>query len=160
MTKSVTTSLTIGFSSNLDKSVLSLEVDSRPTGYNNGKTSFFAGDSPAFLLYKSPAVALQVLRATQGLIQHIGTVTMVEDEWLECPMASSVNTGKPVDSGMTILGSYGDATTGYSVQESGIYFPTKRLVVLHVQYTTKATAYRITGTLGDAPIIVYALGSV
>lgn len=158
--KGLSTSLVVNFASNLDSAVLSVEVDSRPDGYNGGATSFRPGDSPAFLIHKTPEVVIREIRVTQGSVQYLGSSIDTEEEWLALAMEKSIKPKYPINTVIGIDKSYGDAVTGYSVSRGMLVFPTSRLSSFHLNYTKKAEAYRVTGTLGDAPIIVFVLGDI
>ncbi len=160
MTTSLTTSLVVEFASNLDSSVLTVEADGRPLGYNNGNTSFRAGDSPAFLIYKTPDVSVLSIEVTQGLVQYIGSGLTLETEWLSCVKKKAVRAQYPIYSGLSFLITHGDSLGGYSVVGDTISFSATKLAVMKVQYYVQYFAYRLTGSLGDAPILVYVVGEV
>ncbi len=157
MTTKLTSSVTVSFKTDID-GVLVMEVDDRPDGLNGGGTTFYPGDSPGFLIYKSSAVSIYNIRATEGAVADLGSGSRVVTEWLTCAMDKRATTKYPVTGGLSVLQSKGDSITGYQVAEEGITFPTKLLAVVEVQYTTNFTAHRLTGASGVAPVIVFATG--
>lgn len=156
--RSLSTSVVVQFASNLDGAILSVEVDGRPTGYNGGNTSFRPGDSPAFLVHKSPIVNILQILTTQGLVQYIGEEEDTVEEWVACAMEKEVRTKYPISAINSIVRSYGDPVTGYAMSNGVLRFPTPRLVSFLLSYKKKSLVYRITGSLGEAPVIVYVVG--
>lgn len=159
MTNKLTSSVTVSFKTDID-GLLVMEVDDRPDGLNAGDTTFYPGDSPGFLVYKSAAVDIYNLRATEGAIATAGVGSRVVTEWLTCAMEKQARTKYPVSSGLSIITAKGDSIAGYSVTEEGLTFPTKVLAVVEVQYTAIFSAYRLTGASGEAPVIVFAAGGI
>lgn len=53
-------------------SVFSAEIDSRTNGFNGGRTTFLAGDQPAFLVRRSPNVTITSIKSSTGTIGSHG----------------------------------------------------------------------------------------
>lgn len=157
--RSVSTSLTLSFSSDTDGGMLSMEVDGRPDGLNRGVTSFYRGDSPGILLFKSHDVTLLTLRATEGSVAEIGSTDIPTEEYLTCAFTTSASISKPSNNGrFTVTGVWGDALGTYTIADNTIQFSSPVLAVLRVEYTAVARTLRLVGASGDAPVIVFAQG--
>ena len=141
---SITTSIVVDFDPGDGEGVLTAEVDSRQDGYNDGETSFRPGDSPAFLVYKSSNVTVTDMIVSYGSIDGLGSGTSQEVENLSFAMEREVSPGKPITSGFSSkwLGADGGAVTQTETKLTGA---NKVVAVLHVEYTSAFTAYRLTG---------------
>ena len=160
MTKSVNASTVVTFSTNLSGDIV-LEVDDRLQGLNKGNTDFRPGDSPGFLLFKTQNVSIVELLTTQGVIQTVGSDSMVIEEWVSIVREVTTNLKYPASSGsLSITQTYGDGGAGAAAQGTTLTFPTPRLATYKVRYTTSFLMYRVTGSFsGDgAPILIYAGG--
>lgn len=158
MSSSLNASISVEFASNLDRAVLQVEVDSRADGLNKGKTTFYPGDSPAFLVFKTQDVSLEKILTTQGYVQSVGSGSFTVEEWVTCAMSRTVNLTRPASGGVSILEYYGDLPKISSVYGATLTFAEKVLTSMKVSYTTQYQGYRVTGSLGDAPVIVYVQG--
>lgn len=158
MTNSLKSSLSVEFSSNLDRAVLQVEVDSRSDGLNKGKTTFYPGDSPGFLVFKTPEVSIEKMLTTQGFVQGAGGGSYTVEEWITCAMARTANLSKPAAGGVSILEAYGDAPVVSDVYGTTVTFEKKILASIKVSYSVQFQGYRVTGSLGDAPVLVYVQG--
>lgn len=143
--ESISTSVVVNFGDvGSSQYQASLEVDSRPDGYNNGVTSFNGGDTVGLLLYKSSnVVELSSISSAGSLVKQSGTEAVeVVDEYLVFTDTSEANLSKPVYSGFsyewlgTSLGSLATTANGTKVKTS-----TKGVAVAKVSYTTNATQY-------------------
>ncbi|MBF0283151.1 MAG: hypothetical protein HQL51_01680 [Magnetococcales bacterium] len=59
---------------------LSAELDARPDGLNNGKTSFLPGETVYFLIYKSPSLKVDAVIPSAGRVTPGPAVGGVEKE--------------------------------------------------------------------------------
>lgn len=156
--KVVSASLVVSFSSSAGDALV-VEVDERPTGYNDGETVFYAGDSPAFLVYAPHGYVIRDIQCTEGSIQHLGAGTLQQKEWLNFPRKRAASTQYPIYPGsLEVQKRYGEAQgaeVGYD--DSTVSLPAAYLAVLQVEYTAAFMAYRLVGASGDAPVIVYVV---
>lgn len=140
----VTASLVVQFAGD-GAGILQAEIDSRPAGYNNGRTSFVPGDQPAFLVFKSVNVEVTDVTPSAGNIVALGTGTMQVSELLQFANADEVTLSKPYHSGMvakwlgTSLGSVA------LVGDSKLRSASKGVGVLKVTYNARFLAYRLSG---------------
>lgn len=156
---SVNASLQLEFSSNIE-GYLSVEIDTRDSGYNSGKTSFKKGDSPVFLVFKSPGVVIRDIKTTQGYVQDLGSGYFSVDEWLTCSMGTSLNASKPISRSLNVKATAGDPMGSYSVSGKDIVFIDPKLLVARITYESEFTAYKVTGDLGEFPVLVHVTGEI
>lgn len=160
MTKPVRTSLTISFSSNLGGNTLQLEVDSRVDGHNSGRTQFYPGDTVYLLEYKTNDVSIQDRFCTDGGVVALGTGLMEITEFVSIAGSKTGNTSKPIASGLSITRSWGRPVSLASYQGTTLTLVAETVAVLEVRYTTTYTLLRLSGSSGDAPVLVYVMGIV
>ena len=160
MSSPVSTSLTLTFASNLPAESLSLAIDSRKDGYNGGGTTFYPGDSPVLLEYRSSAVQIERRYATDGALSVLGTGSHYVEEFITVANTNVANLSKPYTGGFSVLGQWGQGVTVKSVEASSLTLTSKKIAVLKVKYLTTFTALRLSGAAGDAPVLVYVAGYV
>lgn len=160
MSRPVRASLAISFSSNLGSDVLQVETDDRPDGGNSGRTAFYPGDTVYLLEYKSPAVRVEDRFATDGGLVVASVGSRVMREFVTVSGDKTASTTKPIDSGLTVLRSWGRpyAITGYFGSSISLAAPT--VAVLEVQYTAKYSLLRLSGSSGEAPVLIHIMGIV
>lgn len=145
MPEKITTSITIDFSSSDGASgILKAEVDNREEGFNEGNTTFYAGDSPVFLLYKSDNVTILKIESSYGSVSSIDTGTIDQEEFLIFAGAREASPAYPIKSGFSSkwIGKSGGSVTA---EESQILLTKDFTGVLKVNYKSFYTAYRLSG---------------
>lgn len=168
---SIVASLVIEFndpSSGDDGFSMTAELDSREEGYNAGNTQFVAGDSPAFLVYKSPEITINSIRTTIDLVggsvlyQGSGIENIVE--FLKFAEEARANLRRPPFGAVTLEYASGDVRTP-SNRGGIVTLSASGLSVFKATYATQFLAYKLIGApsslLGelDFPVIVYIKGS-
>ena len=160
MTSPIHTSLVLDFQTQADGGVLQLEIDSRPEGTNNGVTTFYAGDSPGFLMYRSSNVVSVSFLSSEGGIASAGGGTTDIVEFLTVANAREVGFSKPRSGGLSIIGHWGDTPQVQEITETQIIFTKPIVTVLRVSYSAAFSAHRLTGASGEAPVLIVAIGEV
>lgn len=163
----VTTSIVVQF---LDRTGgetgahLSAEVDSREDGLNSGITQFYAGDSPAFLVYKSSDVTIGSMETTSGVIVPAGSGEISIEEIITFTKTAESNVSKPPISAPVLTLLSGSAP-GLSSIGSKVFTSAPCLAVVRAVYNASFTAYRLTQvpeTLGGSkefPVIIFISGT-
>lgn len=144
MANNVTTSIVVQFSSSgsASASSLSAELDSRPDGLNQGKTSFLPGDTAAFLVFKGPAVILDSVLASGGAVGLIGEGLFEVEEWLTFANAKEANTAKQVFSDFQYQW-FGNNLGLVTYDGSVVTAENSGIGMLYVTYKAQYVAYRI-----------------
>jgi len=154
----VSTSLTIAFKALTDRGVLLLEIDSRPEGINKGQTTFYAGDSPGFLMYKSSDVKNIHMYTSEGGVSQVQTGNIVVEEFVTLAMTREVSFSKPRSGSFSILKSWGGTPQVQAVGETTLLLRNEIVAVLQIRYTTSYVGYRLSGASGEAPALVVVIG--
>ncbi len=144
MSNTVTTSLVVQFDATNSSGKLAAEIDSRPAGYNNGKTSFAPGDQPAFLIFKSADVTIDSVVPSAGAIADLVGGTITVEEMIEFADTDTASLSKACDSGITTskwLGTSLGAVT--LVGDSQLVAAVKGVGVLKVTYQARFVAKRL-----------------
>jgi len=159
----ITTTLVISFadpSASADYH-LSAEIDSRPTGFNKGVTSFIFGDSPAFLVYYSSGVSI-TLESSTGNVSPCGTAQVEVVEFLQFANTREASLGKPPSGGVTFesMGGGGSPT----VIGTKVFLSTPDVAVIKATYYSTAHGYRLSGVsqpggITELPVLVYIEGT-
>ena len=158
MTTTVTTSIVIDFTTQDADATLQAEIDDRETGYNLGETTFYPGDSPAFLLYMTSTVLLDLIASSEGAVQLLATgIVIPQTEWLTYANEKSANTKYPIVGGISVSDSAGIVGSPLTT-ETSVYFAVPQIGVLEVNYNTVASAYRVVGAAGTRPVVVFISG--
>ena len=156
----VTASLTISFSGEATgegSGSLSAEIDSRSGGLNNGTTTFYAGDSPGFIVYKSVNVEIVRLMSSEGSVYDVGSDLIDIEEWLVFANSTSASLSKPPSGGVTISSIKG-AGGDLRVDGDSVVSRTPVVAVCKVKYKTKGFLYRVGGASGVCPVVVFIVG--
>jgi hypothetical protein len=165
MAGAITTSLVVQFGSDTDDSyTLSAEIDSRVEGFNKGNTSFLPGDSPYYLVYKSPELTLSTVQSTGNSVNS-GTTDIDVVEYITFANSKTQNLSKPPVGSVTLtqLASVGTPGT-LSRDGQTLYYAEPAIAVVKAEYTTRPSVYRMTGiptTLGGEttfPVVVVITG--
>ncbi len=163
MAKNVlTASLTIEFitESELDSGILQAEIDARPDGMNGGVTTFYPGDNPGILLFKSPGFTRVERLSTEGSLVSHGTGNMKVREFITFSNSTSASTTKPISGGLDILQVKGQGPVDMKVVGNSVTSSKAIVAVLEVEYTTSFSEYRLSGASGRAPVLVFFQGFV
>jgi len=154
----VNTSLTIAFQPLTAKGVLMMEIDSRPEGINKGQTTFYAGDSPGFLMYKSSDVKNIRMHTSEGGISSATGGTMEIEEFVTFANSREGSFSKPRSGGFTIVKSWGGNPQIQVVGETSFLLRNEIIAVVKIRYTTSFSGYRLSGASGEAPVLIVAIG--
>lgn len=161
----VTTSLVVDFSPKDGGGVLKAEIDNRENGYNNGETSFVAGDSPVFLVYKTSNVRLinGTPKSSLGYIHSISSNVSIEvEEYLTFANERTATPTYPIYGNFYKEWFGGSGSVSYT--ENSVNVSNKTIGVLRVSYTTKAIAYQLSGVPTQVngrtsfPVVIFIAG--
>lgn len=163
----ITTTLVVSFSSGAGAAgVLRAEVDSRENGYNNGRSSFTAGDAPAYLITKTDDVTISSQVPSTGTIQIIGTGTRVIEETLQFVNEREKTLQYPAQSGSLTFKWLGTNLGTLLLPDAvTVRAPNLGVAVAKVTYISKFTAYRINNVVvplnGEStfPVVVLITGA-
>lgn len=155
-TKTVTTSLVVEFDTKDGEGHLSLEIDSREDGLNKGDTTFYPGDSPGILMFRSSNVVIDKIVVSEGSLSSMGSAIIDTEEWLSFANEKSASPKYPVSSGAVTDtgGIQGDPV----VSELAVTFPTPQIGVAFLKYSSLAQLFKLFGAPGDKPVVVYVSG--
>ena len=158
----ITTSLVVSFTDTTgsNEGSLSLEIDDRLSGLNQGQTSFYAGDSPGFLLYKTSNAILDVLKSSEGSIQYVGDISITKEQDLVFANTREASLSYPASSVPSVVKKSPGAPALTLSGQSKVLIPTPSVAFYKISYTTVAKAYRLTGAAGDISVVIYAEGHV
>jgi hypothetical protein len=141
----VKTSIVVQFTTAGEGS-LSAEIDSRPEGYNGGRTSFVPGDSPVFLIFKTSNVTIISIEPSAGVIAGpLGTGTVPVEDMLSFAKETEASLQKPITGALTSKWLGNDLGTPTVVGEQKVRVPTVGVGVLKTNYNSAFTAYQLTG---------------
>jgi hypothetical protein len=140
----VTATLVVQFR-NESAGVLQAEIDARPDGYNNGRTSFVPGDSPAFLIYKSTNVTILAEEVSAGNIATLQGGLVSVTDFLTFANADEASLSKPIHSGAVYkwLGNNLGAPT--IVGDTKVRLTTKGVGILKLTYNAQFLARQFAG---------------
>lgn len=156
----VTTSIVVSFTSaDGEDGTLSAEIDDRPTGLNNGNTSFYPGDSPGFIVYKSTNVTLSALLASEGSVAALGTAVITKQQEVTFAKQRESSLSFPVIGGLTIIRKSPGAPDLTLVGQTKVTTPVDAVAVYLVEYQTTGYLYRLTGAAGDISVVVFIEGA-
>lgn len=154
----VTTSITVDFSSSNPNSILKAEVDSRADGFNNGVTTFVAGDSPVILLIKSSDVTVDQVVFSEGGYASKGSGTIEVEEWLTYAMVKEGNLANPPSGPITIEAHTGSANSFTLSDFTKVMSDVAFVGAVKVKYSYAYDAYQLVGASGTAPVVIYIKG--
>lgn len=159
----VTASLVVQFGdTDSEQYTLQAEVDARDDGFNKGVTQFLPGDSPAFLVYKSPELTLSFEQST-GNRSSLGSVTIPQEEFLVFANENTAQLSKPPEGSVTLKRLAG--VSGAVLNRQEVRIPEKGVAVYKATYNARAYAYRMTGIptslQGETsfPVVVVIIGT-
>lgn len=162
----VTTSIVVEFKQ-VGNSLLTAEIDSRPSGMNNGRTSFSPGDSPVFLLFKSDDVTVDRIISSYGTVLSVippppGMDLYEVEEWITFADTDEASLTKPYYTGLTYEW-YGTNLGTLTPKGTSIRAATKGVGVAKVKYYSRFTAHSVPSPLTmngktDFQILVFVAG--
>lgn len=139
----VTTSIVVEFKkADGSSGILTMEVDSRETGLNKGKTSFAPGDTAGLLLFHSPDVIIDTTACSGGSLSAIGSGVYDMDEWIVFAGTDTASLSKP-SNGIVSVEWYGTSLGTTKVDGTNLVAATKGLAVARVTYGAPYTAYNL-----------------
>ena len=145
MSNAVTTTVQITFGDGAEgKAHLSAEVDKRPDGLNNGKTSFIGGDPVHVLVYKSSSVTITAAEVSAGTV-HFAEPQLVDvEDIITFADKREASLSRPASGPLGVTW-FGKSLGGLTVGADGVSViaSTQGVAVARVRYKSYATAYRI-----------------
>jgi hypothetical protein len=146
---------------------LSAEIDDRETGYNAGKTSFIAGDTAHFLVFRSANVQVDRIAFSAGSVSLVGSGVSVEKEE-ELIFEDSDSAVLPIPAnGIVSTRFFGNDLGSLTLQSDKMTLKasSKGVAVAKVVYTANADVYALQSPAAingetDFSILVLVIGSV
>lgn len=140
----VTASLVVQFR-NEAAGMLQAEIDSRPGGYNGGRTSFQPGDSPAFLVYRSANVGIYDIEVSAGNIVELAPVLVDVVDYLTFAKSDEATLSHPYYASMTAKWLGNSLGSPVLTGDTKLRVPAPGVGVLKVAYKAYALAFRFSG---------------
>jgi len=140
----VTATLVVQFR-NEAAGVLQAEIDSRPAGYNNGRTSFVPGDSPAFLMFKSTNVEILSEEVSAGTLATLAPGLLSVTDFLQFANADEASLSKPFHSGASYKWLGNNLGTPTIVGDTKVRLAAKGVGILKITYNSAFLARRFAG---------------
>jgi len=168
-TTTYTTSITVDFTTadgaEGTTELLKAEVDSREDGLNGGDTTFISGvDSPAFLVFKSTPVSIDVMTPTYGNIQSLGSGTYLVEDIVTFSMENTKALNYPISGNFTYKW-LGRSNGSVSHTENTLSLAEKSIGVLKISYEATYSAYRLNNIPAildgetEFSVLIYIAGS-
>ena len=166
----ITASITVSFGAGADgadvQGHLSAEVDNRPDGLNAGKTSFNAGDTVYFLVYKSANVEYDSPITSAGGISSENSVSVSKTDSLTFANVNTAELSVPANSAPSVVWSgrnLGTVTLG--ANQKTITTTATGVAIGNATYTASADAFALTSPVSiggstDFSILVFIAGRV
>ncbi len=163
----ITTTLVVNFRAGSGGAgVLTAAIDSREDGFNNGKSSFGAGDSPTYLITKTDDVTVNSQTPSLGLVQFVASGEITENQFLHFPFEREQSLSFPAKVGSLTSKWIGTDLGAVTVVDQVTVRSTLTGVgVLKVTYQRKFLAYQIANVPVPAngeeefDILVYITGT-
>lgn len=164
MANTITTSIVVQFTgdSDADRGILSVEVDSRSDGLNNGKTSFRPGDAVYYLVFKSTNVNILKHLLTAGAKASVGIGNYEVVDFITFADSDEAQVSKPISSGFSSSWQ-GSSLGAIQILDGGsrIKAAQKGVGVLKVQYQSQYMAYKLSNVNASVEqVLIYLLGEV
>jgi hypothetical protein len=162
MAQSVTTSIVVSFSDVAGSGgVLKAEIDNRPDGFNNGITTFYPGDEPAFLVFKTSDVTISRMEASEGALEGLGAATVhITGESITFANNREASLAYPCTGAITVdKSSPGAPALTLSENQITLTIPINSVCAYLVSYDTVAEGHKISGAAGDMDVVVYIEGA-
>jgi len=164
MAQIITTSLVISFSGEgaygAGGGMLRAEVDARPEGLNKGTTSFYKGDSPGFLVYKSLGVTISKMVASDGKTYGTSDFIIDREEWLVFANTNQASLAYPPIGSVGLSHLKGVSSANLRVEGGVVLAKIPVVATCKAKYKTKAWGYRLSGASGNGPVVVVIMGDV
>ncbi len=124
---------------------LSAEVDTRPDGLNNGRSSFNPGETAYILVFKSEGVSITDTLCSAGSLSPQGSAVVTVTEELMFEDADIATLGKPARSGLTQTAWYGRGLGALTLQADKVTVKAqaKGVAVAKVSYEVLALVYAL-----------------
>lgn len=167
-TQEVTASLIVRFGGlSASAGDLQIEIDGREDGFNNGKTSFVGGDSPAFLIFKTDDIVINEIIPSAGRVDFLADQDIVLKEEKIFAQVAQASTAKPMKGAQ--LDSFKwigtDLGTPQPLDQKTLQIAAEGVGVLFIDYTTTAQAFRLNnvpfplnGEI-EFPVVVFVRGT-
>lgn len=148
MANNVSATIVVQFT-NSGNGILTAELDSRPEGYNQGKTSFAAGDEPVILVRKTSNVVINSVITSVGTCSPYATGQTAEEEYLNFVQSKQSQAGKVISSGFSSQWYGADLGGVRVVGEKDVVLtatePVTGAGVLGINYNSAFIAYKLSG---------------
>lgn len=151
----ITAHVVVEFAAGSDNPTVSVEVDGREDGYNNGKTSFFPGENAYLLLYVPAGWSCKYFASSAGALTYIEDTDIAVEDYLafvddETAQLQYTVSGYPVFTWLgnnlgtinlvngvcSLIARAFDALTK-------VFTPAHRVGIAKVNYVTRASVYRV-----------------
>lgn len=136
---------------------LSVEVDSREDGLNDGRTTIRPGDPVYYLVYKTDNVMVTEHITTTGAIAGAGGGLISVDEYLSFVDDDEKTLNKPIAGGFSASWIGLNGGTVAQASQTRLRLPAKAVGVLHVTYQAAYSAYvlrNVPGTITRALVFL------
>ena len=145
--KNITTTLVVNFSKkDGSKALLKAEIDNRPKGYNQGKTSFAPGDDVYFFVFHSVNVELDLLESSAGQIYKVTDEVICKDQTLSFAHIDTVSLSYPATAITNRVWFGNDLGSILLVgQTTAKITEINKTGVAEIDYDTIAHVYKLTG---------------
>lgn len=158
----ITTSLVIQFTdptAGASGAHLSAEIDSRPEGYNKGVTQFLMGDSPVFLVFKTPDVATEFSQ-TAGNVSPFATAQITMKDYISFAKSKEASLSKPPNGDVSFTQIGSGIGAALRVVGTRVIAGDVITAVYKAEYTTTGYAYRLTGAGNIEMVLILIEGTV
>lgn len=142
---------------------LSAEIDGRPEGLNQGRTSFVPGESAGFLVYQSANVRHDAPIPSGGAVASLGARVVEREEDVVFPDTNEASLRIPASAIIQVVW-MGRSLGALALDgETTLRASSKGVAVARVKYRANADAYRLSspltlGGLTDYSILIFIQG--
>ena len=143
----ITTTLVVNFADkDGSKSLLKAEIDNRPKGYNNGKTSFAPGDDVYFFVFHSSNVKIDLIDSSAGQVYKVKDETICKDQTISFPHKDSASLDYPTTAITNQVWFGNDLGNVLLTSETSVLIQVNdKTGVVELDYDTIAHVYKLTG---------------
>jgi hypothetical protein len=164
----VTATVVVNFTDNASAGggILTAEIDGRPAGFNGGKSSFVAGDSPVILIYRTTNVVINSVIPSTGVMSPHGSGTSLETQDLQFATDVSATLDKPITGSLVSTKWLGrDLGTLSLTGEAGVRATGTPPGIARVTYNATYQAYRLSNVVSPLngetvfPVVIVVTGT-
>lgn len=144
-----------------DEGFLTVELDGRDDGHNNGETEFFVGDSPVFLVRKSPNVVFEPLSSSGSISTLPEENETVTDEYVQFADSRAEPLSKyPLNGNLLSIEQLSGIPSVFTFQNGSLVSSNRILGVVKVSYLTEVTPIQLNNVTEEIPVIVLVTGAI